>query len=172
MADTIIQSIYASELVIDDAFVEASGSASRVDLTAALAVPTDAAEVAQATADAAVAKSDVQVFTQRVDLKSTATGFTYSFRPQFAGTLVDSYLLLDGATTTVGACSAAVTVSGAAVTGGAMGPIGVGEPAGATFGGAITAGGAFAANSTVKVTVTSANTAVTFGGVSLGYTRS
>lgn len=39
MADTIIQSIYASELVIDSAYVDASGSASRVDLTAALAVP-------------------------------------------------------------------------------------------------------------------------------------
>ncbi len=37
MADKTIESIYASAIVIDEAYVTTSGSASEIDMTAALA---------------------------------------------------------------------------------------------------------------------------------------
>ena len=94
MADKTIESIYASAIVIDEAYVTTSGSASRIDMTAALAAQAAssaaalaAANAAQVTANAAVAKADVQQFNvNHVDLIDTSTAGTYTFIAEFAGT--------------------------------------------------------------------------------------
>ena len=171
MADTIIQSIYASELVIDEAYVDASGSASRVDLTAALAVPAASAAAAQATADAAVPKTALVPLQFRVDLINTATGSVMRLVPLFAGTLQTAALVLDGATTATGACSVAISIDGVAATTAIALSRNSGSVAGSKVTTTVETGGAFTANQVIEITTTSANTAATFGSVTLGASR-
>ena len=236
MADTIVQSIYASELVIDESFVDASGSATRVDITAAidagvaglgataagLAILTAANAAAQVTAlggtvtGAAVftaataaaaataigatvagaailtaatagdqraamgvpATTDVDLKadthplpTARVDLIVAATGTVVRMIPLFAGTLVTAGMVLDGATTAVDACSVAITIDGVPVVLAAPLSFAAASAAGTKVTATVSSGGAFTANQTIEYTTTSANTAATFGTVSLGATR-
>ena len=180
MADKTIESIYASAIVIDEAYVTTSGSASRIDMTAALAAQAAssaaalaAANAAQVTANAAVAKADVQQFNvNHVDLIDTSTAGTYTFVARFAGTLVSASAVLDGMTTAVDACSVAVDISGSAVTLAAPLSFAALSAAGTTVSTTVTAPtGVFVVGSRIRITTTSANTAKTFAGVSLGYTR-
>jgi len=187
MADTTVESIFASNIIIDASFVSTSGSASSIDLTAALAVPAaDAAAAqadatqaladaatAQATADAAVAKADVQQFTvNNVDLIDTASGTTYTFIAEFGGTLVRASFVLDGATTAVDACSVAIDITGAACTLAAPLSAPAVSAAGFAVSTTITAPtGVFVQGDKIRITTTSLNTEPTFAGVSLGYTR-
>lgn len=192
MADTIVQSIYASELVIGDSFVDSSGSATRVDITAAidagvaglgataagLAILTAANVAAQRTAMGVPATTAVDLKadthplpTARVDLIDTATGSVVRMIPMFAGTLVTAGLVLDGATTAVGACSVAITIDGVPVVLAAPLSFAAASAAGTKVTTTVSSGGAFTANQTIEYTTTSANTAATFGTVSLGATR-
>ena len=180
MADTRIESIYASAIVIDEAYVTTSGSASEIDMTAALAAQAAssaaalaAANAAQVTANAAVAKADVQQFTvDSVDMINTQTGRTYTFVARFAGTLVSASAVLDGMTTAVDACSVAVDISGSAVTLAAPLSFAALSAAGTTVSTTVTTPtGVFVVGSKIRITTTSANTAKTFAGGSLGYTR-
>lgn len=194
MADTTVESIYAHEIVIDDAYVTTSGSATRVDLTAALAaVSGDAAAAqatadaaqgdatqalsdaadAQATADAAVPKTDtVMLGPVRVSLINTADKTTYSFCPRFAGTLIDAAMVLDGLTTAVGSCGVTISLTNGAVTLSAPLTMPSGSEA-FEVKQVTTTGGpwVFAATDFFTFTTTSTNTAATFGGVTLGVTR-
>ena len=171
MADKIIESIYASEFVIDEAFVDASGSASRVNLTAALAVPAASAAAAQATADAAVPKTARVPLGFRVDLSDTATGSVVRLIPLFAGTLQSAAAVLDGDTTAVGSCSAAITIDGTPVVLAAPLSFAAASAAGTRVITTVASGGTFTANQTIEITTTSANTGKTFGGITLGASR-
>ena len=173
MADTTIESIYASEIVIDEAYVDKTGSASRVDLTAALAVPAASAAAAQATANAAVPKSDpVLIGPVRVDLADTSDGTTYSFRLGFAGVLVSASMVLDGLETAVGSAGVTIKLTNADVTLSAP----LEQPAGTAPLTALTVtmtGGPwiFAATDFITITTVATNTAKTFGGITLTATR-
>lgn len=179
MADTRIQSIYASELVIDSAYVDASGSASRVDLTAALAAVSGdaaaaqaAADAAQATADAAVPKTDiVPIYSPRMSLINTATGAVFRMRAGFEGELYEAQFVIDGVTTAVGAASVAVEVDGvAAATDDPLSAPAL-SAAGFALNTTFTAPVAFTRYQTISFTVTTANTSATFGTVTLGARR-
>lgn len=179
MANTVIESIYASEIVIDEAYVSASGSARRVNMTAALAAPTaDAAEAlaaaaaAQATASAAVPKTDlVSLFSPRMSLINTATGTVFRMRAGFDGRLIEAQIVIDGVTTAVGAASVAVAVDGVGVS--TDDALSVPAVSAANFGvnTLFTAPTAFTRYQTLSFTVTSANTSATFGTVTLGVQR-
>lgn len=173
MADTTVESIYAHEIVIDDAYVTTSGSATRVDLTAALAAVSGDAADAQATADAAVPKTDtVMLGPVRVSLINTADKTTYSFCPRFAGTLIDAAMVLDGLTTAVGSCGVTISLTNGAVT--LSAPLTMPSKSEAFEVKQVTTTGGpwvFAATDFFTITTTSTNTAATFGGVTLGVTR-
>lgn len=162
----------AGEVVVD---LTANASQAEADAAAAQATADQAvidAAAAQATADAAVANSDIQPLpTARVDLINTATGSVVRFIPLFAGTLATASLVLDGATTAVGACSVAITIDGVAVVLAAPLSRNAASAAGSKVTTTVSSGGAFTANQTIEVTTTSANTAATFGSVNLGATR-
>lgn len=178
MANTIVESIYASELVIDEAYVDVSGSVARVDMSAALAaVSGDAlaaragADAAQATADAAVPKTDIVPLQARVSLINTDTGSVVRLIPLFAGTLQTAALVLDGATTAVGACSVAISIDGVAVVLAAPLSRNAASAAGSKVTTTVSSGGAFTENQVIEFTTTSANTSATSGGVTLGASR-
>jgi len=119
-----------------------------------------------------VLNSDIQPLpTARVDLINTSTGSVVRMIPLFAGTLATAGLVLDGATTATGACSVAITIDGVAVVLAAPLSRNAASAAGSKVTTTVSSGGAFTANQTIEFTTTSANTAATFGTVSLGATR-
>lgn len=107
----------------------------------------------------------------RVDLIDTETGGVVRMIPLFAGTLVTAGLVLDGATTAAGACSVAITIDGVPVVLAAPLSAAAASAAGTKVTTTVSSGGAFTANQVIEYTTTSANTAATFGTVSLGATR-
>lgn len=151
----------AGEVVVDL-------SIAATDATQALA---DAA-AAQATADAAVPKSDVFPLTSpRMSLIDTATGTVYRMRAGFDGELFEAQIVLDGATTATGTCSVAVAVDGVAAA--TDDPLEAPIASAANFGlrSSFTAPVAVTRYQTISFTVTSANTAATFGTVTIGARR-
>lgn len=147
--------------------LEADVAALKADTTDA-----DAAAAALASAALKVAKLDVQPMGPvQVDLIDSATGSTYTWRPGFAGSLVSASIVLDGATTAVGAASVAITIAGGAVTLAAPLSAPAVSASGFAVSTTVSSGGAFTANQAIRITTTSANTSATFGGVMLGYTR-
>ena len=192
MADTTLSYINAPDITIDEAFVGRSGGVPTIDLTAAiaaqvsdlgataagLAILTAASAAAQRTAMGVPAltavdlKADTHPLpTARVDLIDTATGSRVRMIPLFAGTLVTAGIVLDGATTAVGACSVAITIDGVAAVLAAPLSAPAASAAGFKVTTAVSSGGAFTANQVIEFTTTSANTSATFGTVSLGATR-
>jgi hypothetical protein len=162
MADTRLSFIHSFDLTVDESFVSVVGSIPTVNLTAALASVTDAS----------VQNSDVApIFAPRVDLIDAATGGTYSFIAPYAGTLVTAAVVLDGATTAVGAASMAITIGGVAVVlSGALSFAAL-SVSGASVSRTVSSAGAFTAGQVIRVTATSANTSATFGTLTLGATR-
>ena len=157
MADTTLSYVNAPDITIDEAFVGRSGAVPTIDITAAIAVDL---------------KADTHPLpTARVDLIDTATGSVVRMIPLFAGTLVTAGLVLDGATTAVGACSVAVSIDGVPVVTAIALSKNSGSAAGTKVTTTVESGGAFTANQVIEFTTTSANTAATFGTVSLGATR-
>lgn len=192
MADTTLSYVNAPNIVIDEAYVSRSGSAPSVDITAAidgaiagqgataagLAILTAANAAAQRTAMGVPATTAVDLKadthplpTARVDLIVAATGSVVRMIPLFAGTLVTAGMVLDEATTAVGACSVAITIDGVPVVLAAPLSFAAASAAGTKVTTTVSSGGAFTANQTIEYTTTSANTAATFGTVSLGATR-
>jgi hypothetical protein len=93
------------------------------------------------------------------------------WRPGFAGTLTRVSCVLSGATVTVGAATVAVGVAGVAATLDTAISFAIGQAAGAVQDRAVTALGAFTADQIIDITPAGANTAATFGGVVVEYTR-
>lgn len=117
-------------------------------------------------------KADIRlVSTRECNLIDTATGSTYSFIPLFDGALTQVAFILDGATTAGGAASVAITIGGAAVVLGAALSAPIGSAAGFNVRTAVSSGGTFTSTQIITITTTSANTAATFGTVSLAGTR-
>jgi len=192
MADTTLSYVNAPDITIDEAFVGRSGAVPTIDITAAiaaqvagqgataagLAILTAANAAAQRTAMGVPATTAVDLKadthplpTARVDLIDTATGSVVRMIPLFAGTLVTAGLVLDGATTAVGACSVAVSIDGVPVVTAIALSKNSGSAAGTKVTTTVESGGAFTANQVIEFTTTSANTAATFGTVSLAGTR-
>lgn len=118
-----------------------------------------------------VLKSSVQVFGP-VEVNLLDTGaHAVRWRPGFAGTLTRASIVLSGATVATGA--ATVTVGVAAVNATLSAPISfaIAQAAGAAQDVTVTAGGAFTADQTIDITPGGTNSAATFGGVVLEYTR-
>lgn len=109
--------------------------------------------------------------TARVDLINTNTGAVVRMIPLFAGTLVTAGLVLDGAKTATGSCSVAISIDGHPVVTAIALSKELGSAAGTKVTTTVESGGAFTANQVIEFTTTSANTAATFGTVSLGATR-
>lgn len=118
-------------------------------------------------------KSDVHMLGPvRVSLISTANGTTYSFCPMFDGVLVGAAMVLDGAETTdlagvtISISNTGVTLSEALrQTGGTS--AGIAKTV-TTTGGPWT----FTATEVITITTVATNAAATFGGITLGATRS
>ena len=162
MADTTLSYVNAPDITIDEAFVGRSGAVPTIDITAMGVPATTAVDL----------KADTHPLpTARVDLIDTATGSVVRMIPLFAGTLVTAGLVLDGATTAVGACSVAVSIDGVPVVTAIALSKNSGSAAGTKVTTTVESGGAFTANQVIEFTTTSANTAATFGTVSLGATR-
>ncbi len=157
----------AAQATADDAVADAA--AAQGDATQALS---DAAD-AQTTADDAVPKTDIVMLGPvRVDLIVAATGTTHSWRALFDGTLINAAMVLDGAETAVGDCGVTISITNGAVTLSAPLTQPLGTAAGAVR--TVTAIGGpwlFSASDFFTITTTSANTAATFGGITLGVTR-
>ncbi len=164
MADTTLSYVNAPDITIDEAFVGRSGAVPTIDITAAIAAQVAASETA------AAAEVDL-LAAIRCDLIVGAMGSTYSFIPRRAGTLTNVDCVLDGVTTATGAASVAVTIAGAAVVLSGAVSFAIGSVSGATVSRTVSSGGAYTAGQTIRITTTSANTAATFGTVSLAGTR-
>lgn len=159
--------------------VDAPAAATAIGATAAgAAILTAATAAAQRTAMGVPATTAVDLKADthplpamRVDLIDTETGGVVRMIPLFAGTLVTAGLVLDGATTAAGACSVAITIDGVPVVLAAPLSAAAASAAGTKVTTTVSSGGAFTANQVIEYTTTSANTAATFGTVSLGATR-
>lgn len=117
-------------------------------------------------------KADVHnILIRECDLIDTATGTTYSFCPNYAGTLTHASIVLDGVTTAVDAASVAIDIDGTPVVLAAPLSAPALSAAGFKVNTTVSSAGAFTANQVIKLTTTSANTAATRGTVSLGGTR-
>jgi len=172
MADTTLSYVNAPDITIDEAFVGLSGAVPTIDITAAIAAQVAASEAAAVAASEAAAAAEVDLLAAiRCDLITGATGTTYSFIPRRAGTLTNVDCVLDGAKTATGAASVAVTIAGAAVVLSGAVSFAIGSVSGATVSRTVSSGGAYTAGQTIRITTTSANTAATFGTVSLAGTR-
>ena len=118
-----------------------------------------------------VLKSDlVTMGPIRVDLDTTGDSLVYTLMPMFAGTLTKVSMALTGAETAAGSCSVAVSITFGAVTLSTPLSFPIGS-LNSTLIVDVTAGGDFAATDIIQITVTSANTSTTFGGVTFGATR-
>mgnify|MGYP003439912484 FL=1 len=117
-----------------------------------------------------VLKSDLVLMGPiRVDLDTTGDSLVYTLMPMFAGTLTKVSMALTGAET-AGSCSVAVSITFGAVTLSTPLSFPIGS-LNSTLIVDVTAGGDFAATDIIQITVTSANTSTTFGGVTFGATR-
>lgn len=117
-----------------------------------------------------VLKSDLVLMGPiRVDLDTTGDSLVYTLMPMFAGTLTKVSMALTGAET-AGSCSVAVSITFGAVTLSTPLSFSIGS-LNSTLIVDVTAGGDFAATDIIQITVTSANTSTTFGGVTFGATR-
>ena len=192
MADKTIESIYASAIVIDEAYVTTSGSASEIDITAAiaagiagqgataagLAILTAATAAAQRTAMGVPATTAVDLKSDThlmgpvfVTVDSTGAMPAVHWVPQFAGTLIDASIVVNNNAIATGPAIATIAIAGASATTSAPLEAPIAAAVGTAVSANITAGGAFTAGQVIRVTPSGTNTAAAILGVTIGYTR-
>lgn len=118
-----------------------------------------------------VLKSSVQTFGPVEVNLLTSAAHAVRFRPGFAGTLTRVSVVLSVATVATGAATVSVGVAGTPCTLSAPVSFAIGQAAGAAQDVSVTAGGAFTADQTIDITPGGTNSAPTFGGVILEFTR-
>lgn len=115
-------------------------------------------------------KNAVQNFgVARLDLVA-ATADEIRWQPGFAGTITRIRGIIWGANVAVGTADVGLTIGGVAVTGGAL-SWAIAATAGTKQNSACTAANVFAAGDEIRLLVAGGNTAATFGGITVEYTR-